>query len=78
MSNLTLAIDGAQLRRARLRAVSEGTSVNALVREFIVEYADPAPERRAILASLDELVGRAKAGSGPQGRTWTREALHDR
>lgn len=35
MANLTLKIDEEMLRRARIRALEHGTSVNAVVREFI-------------------------------------------
>jgi len=40
MSNLTLVIDDEVLHRARVRAATEGTSVNAQVRDFIRGYAD--------------------------------------
>ena len=35
MANLTLAIDEDLLRRARVRAAEQGTSVNAVVRQLI-------------------------------------------
>jgi predicted HicB family RNase H-like nuclease len=40
MTNLTLAIDEQILRRARTRAMQRGTSVNALVRDYIARLAD--------------------------------------
>jgi hypothetical protein len=47
MANLTLSIDDALLRAARVRAVAEGTSVNEICRRAIEAYAKPdAPDER--------------------------------
>ena len=35
MTNLTLSVDETLLRKARILALARGTSVNAMVREFI-------------------------------------------
>jgi plasmid stability protein len=37
MSNLTITIDEETLRRARIRALEQGTSVNALLRDYLEE-----------------------------------------
>jgi plasmid stability protein len=76
-SNLTLTIDEDLLRRARIRAVTEGTSVNAIVREHLERYAGASPAARAIEGLLS-LSDASDAGSGPSGRTWTREELYER
>ncbi|MEO8924838.1 MAG: hypothetical protein ABI330_18770 [Caldimonas sp.] len=39
MSNLTITIDDALLRTARVKAVQEGTSVNEICRQAIAAYA---------------------------------------
>ena len=39
MTNLTLSLDDAIVRKARIRAIEEGTSVSAKVREFLAQYA---------------------------------------
>ncbi|MDR0594803.1 MAG: hypothetical protein LBG60_16460 [Bifidobacteriaceae bacterium] len=78
MANLTLAIDDAVLRRARIRAVSQDTSVNALVREYLAGYGAADPDHRSTLDELTALADAAKAGSGPGGRSWKREDLYDR
>lgn len=77
MANLTLAIDDETLRAARIRALEQGTSVNAVVREYLRSYAEhenPVEVLRRIFARAD----RSRASSGPGGRTWTREDLYDR
>ena len=38
MANLTIAIEDDILKKARLKAVEDGTSVNAVLREFLREY----------------------------------------
>ena len=76
MANLTIAIDDATLRRARIRAVQDGTSVNAVLREYLEAYAGQAGTRE-ILASYVSLAEAASASSGPGGRTWTRDGAHE-
>ena len=39
MTNLTISLDEAVIRKARIRAIQEGTSVSAKVREFLSRYA---------------------------------------
>jgi plasmid stability protein len=77
VSNLTLSIDEDLLRRARVRAAREGTSVNAVVRDYLEDYAGRA---RAVAATrrLLALAERSTASSGSERRRWTREELYDR
>jgi plasmid stability protein len=77
MTNLTLAIDDHVLRRARIRAMEQGTSVNALVREYIVRLAGESDAAKGIAEFL-RIVSGTGASSGSQGRTWSRDELHDR
>lgn len=39
MSNITLSIDDETIKQAKLRAVQEGTSLSAKMREFLQRYA---------------------------------------
>lgn len=77
MTNLTLSIDGELLKRARMRALERDSSVNALVREFLEKLAGQSTANDGIRAFL-ELAKRSDSGSGPGGRTWTRDELHER
>jgi hypothetical protein len=84
MANLTITVDAETLKRARIRALEQGTSVNALLREYLDSYASrpqfSAGSRREQLEALERLRARAaevNAGSGPAGRTWKREDLYD-
>lgn len=77
MANLTLTIDGLLLKQARVRALEEDTSVNALVRGYLEDYANPSPQRQGLAGflALTEPIG---AGSGEAGRSWTRDELYER
>jgi len=77
MANLTLTIDGELLKRARIRALEQDTSVNALVREYLEQLATRGPEREGVDAFL-AMTESIHAGSGPGGRRWTREELYER
>ena len=46
MTNLTLTIDETQLRKARIVALEQGTSVNVLVREFIANMTAEAAQKK--------------------------------
>lgn len=74
--NITLAIEEEVLEKARLYAARRGTTVSAMVREYLTQ-----------LASSDERIARARAEiramSGREGlavgdRDWTRDDTHAR
>lgn len=77
MANLTVTVPDDVLRRARMRALAEGTSVNALVREYLEEYAGSGSLREAVESFLN-LARCSGASSGPGGRVWSREDGHER
>lgn len=77
MANLTITIDGRLLKQARIRALEDGTSVNALLRTYLERYAGIG-DRDEALAGFARLARQSTATSGPRGRTWTRDELHDR
>jgi hypothetical protein len=77
MANLTVAIDDELIRRARLKAVSRGTSLNAVVRTLLAAYAG----RSDAADTLDELFAIADRSGftvGEAGITWSRGELHER
>ncbi len=77
MANLTVTVDEQVLRRARVKALERGTSVNALVSDYLARVAGMAGTERA-LADFLEIAQDSQASSGARGRTWTREDLYDR
>lgn len=77
MANLTLAIDDELLQLARIRAIEQGTSVNALVRDYL-EGMVGGVNQRDVVRKLSKLAEGTRAGSGAKGRTWTRDELYER
>ena len=77
MVNLTLTVDEDDLRKARIRALELGTSVNALVRDYLRQLAGRSTAADGI-AEFFAATQDAGAGSGGEGRTWTRDDIYDR
>jgi hypothetical protein len=77
MTNLTITVDADTLKNARMRALQEDTSVNAVLREFLEEYADVRRERLEAGRRILEDARKGGSGSGPGGRTWTREDAYE-
>jgi plasmid stability protein len=76
MSNLTITVDEETLKKARIRAVTEGTSVNQVLRKYLEAYAGVSAEQRAALRDIIELSHQAK--SRRSGKQWSRDELYDR
>ncbi len=77
VANLTIAVDPEILRRARIRALERGESVNSYLAEALRRYAGPDRDRQAeALSRLDAIADKAGVGSPAGGRTWTRDDLH--
>lgn len=77
MANLTITVGDDVLRRARIRALDRGTSVNQLLREYLEAVAGTQRQSDA-MKDLLAMAARSDAGSGPGGRRWTREDAHER
>ena len=75
MANLTVVIDDELLKRARIRALEQGSSVNALLREYLEHYAGGDTQSRAM---REFCVIAERAGGHSGGRTWTRDEIHER
>jgi predicted transcriptional regulator len=75
MANLTLSLDDELLQKAREAALREHTSVNALVREYLVQYVNARERRLSALDALDAVAERTESASSER---WSRESLHDR
>lgn len=72
--NVTLSIDEDVLERARAVARHQGTSLNAMIREYLQRLAGKKTGAE-IAAALDEMWKTSKGHSG--GRTWSREELYE-
>ncbi len=78
MSNLTIVVDAETLKRARIRALEEGTSVNAVLREFLEGYAGVRRERREAGRKLLELAENSTMSSGGKGLPKREELYEER
>lgn len=76
MGNLTITVDDESLKKARIRALQEGTSVNALLREFLDSYSGVRREQREAVRRIAELSRESRSRRG--GTKWTRDELHER
>ena len=76
MANLTIKVDEESLKKARLRALQEGTSVNALLRDFLDSYAGVRREQQEAVGRIVALSRSSSSRRG--GRTWTRAELPER
>ncbi|MCK6480378.1 MAG: hypothetical protein HUU06_13070 [Planctomycetaceae bacterium] len=75
MRNVTLAIEEEVLQEARIRAAKEGTTVNAVVREFLARYG--ARDRRLQTAMDRVLEAAAKYEGRLEGGKFRREAAYE-
>lgn len=81
--NLTITVDADVLKRARMRAIEEDTSVSAVLREHLAVYADPV--RSLHRAANEAARGRAEAierlirlSKTPRPEAWPPDATRDR
>ncbi len=74
VSNLTITIDAELLKRARIRALEQGTSVNAVLRTYLESYAGHDDARRTAMRLVLDLAGKSEARLG----AWSRDDLHER
>jgi hypothetical protein len=76
MANLTITVDNVVLKKARIRALEQGTSVNAVLREYLESYAGARGTRESAVDNLLRLAQAAKSQRGK--KRWTRDELHER
>jgi hypothetical protein len=76
VANLTIKIDDDLLRRARIKALQEGTSVNRVVADYLRRFADQTTRTEAWRAFVDS--ARASTSRSPSGRDWSRDDIYRR
>lgn len=76
MANLTITVPDEVLKSARRRALEQGTSVNALLRDYLRQFTGAQSTQAKAAQRVLELSGRARAGRGKA--KWTRDDLHQR
>jgi plasmid stability protein len=76
MKNITLSIEDALLDKARIYAAKRGTSVTALVREYLIQIANSDERIQRARAEIRKMSGRDGLAVGD--RSWSRDDLHGR
>jgi hypothetical protein len=77
MSNLTITVGEATLKKARLRALTGGVSINEVLKTFLESYADVGAEQAVALDDPIDPSRRAKSRH-VDAKRWSREELHER
>lgn len=76
MTNVTLSIDEEDLKQARILALQQGTSVNAVIREFLKNYIVSNHRYQQI---TERIIQQAECSQfNSKGNTWSRDELHER
>ena len=79
MANLTINVNSDVLKLARIRALKENTSVNAILSNYLEEYARLDETKRERKRYMERLLNFATKHPIDRGeRRWKREELYDR
>lgn len=76
MANLTITVPEEILKSARRRALEQGTSVNAVLRDYLAQFAGTQSAHANAAKRVLELSRTARSGRGKA--KWTRDELHQR
>ena len=76
MTNVTLSIDEKDLKQARILALQQGTSLNAVIREYLKSYIGHSNQYQQVMERILRQADQSQFSSG--GRKWTRDELHER
>jgi plasmid stability protein len=76
MKNITLALDETLLDEVRVFAAKKGTTVNAMVRDYLTSIAKLEDRQERARRRIRELADKSTGEVGPV--TWKREDLYDR
>lgn len=69
MSNITLSIDDEVIKQAKLRAVQDGASLSAKMREFLQRYANGVEDGTSVdMSFVDNARALARSVKAPAGR----------
>jgi len=74
MANLTISIDEEVLKLARIKALKQGTSVNALLKDYLESYSGSRQIQKDSIKDLLTLSQNAQSRSN--GNKWSRDELH--
>lgn len=76
MTNVTLSIDEEDLKAARITALQNGTSLNAVVRDFIKSYIGQAQRNKELADSILQTMSESEYVGA--SRKVSRDELYER
>ncbi|MBB2890759.1 hypothetical protein [Flexivirga oryzae] len=77
MANLTITVDSETLKRARIRALERGESVNQYLAERLREYASSGEEHERKVRAAERFVALSREVAGSShGESWSRADLY--
>ena len=76
MTNLTISIDEEVLKKARIKALEQRTSVNSVLREYPESYAGVNRIEEKAIENILKLSDNPESGRGKV--EWTRDEIHER
>ncbi len=76
MTNLTITIDELVLKKARMRALEDGVSINALLREYLEKYTGANKHYQQVTQEILKIAKESTAASN--GKRWSRDELYER
>jgi hypothetical protein len=74
MANLTIKVDDETLRRARIKALQEGTSVSRVLADYLDHFVEGDLQQSGWAAFLAS--ARSTTAASEHGRDWTRDELY--
>lgn len=76
MTNVTLSIDEEDLRQARVLALQQGSSLNAIIRQFVKNYIGDSKGYQHVTNRIIQQADDSQYYS--EGKKWTRDELYER
>jgi len=80
MKNITVSVDSQLYHKARIRAAEKGSTVSALVREFLTHLVNEEPAFERMQREQNDIIARIRASQPgfAAGDRLSREQIHDR
>ena len=78
MKNITVSLDDEVYRRVRIKAAELDTSVSALVKKYLVNFAGQETDFERRRRLQDEILAKVRGRGFSASDPWTRDEVHER
>ena len=76
MTNITLSVEEEDIKQARIIALQQGTSLNAVIREFLKRYIGHTHRYQQVTERILQQAEHSQFSTGK--RKWIRDELYER